>query len=143
VVVTLAIAVMSALQTGSDCLVVAISTLAGNAGDALATAAAALPLGYSFAVGMASPVNPCGFALLPTYLGLYLGNTATYRRPWPAQLGRALLVSITMTASFVLLFGAAGVVLGAAGLDRRSVAAMAEHRNRRRAGAGRRPAHRR
>jgi cytochrome c biogenesis protein CcdA len=115
VVATLTIAVLSALQTGSDSLAVAISTLAGNAGEALAAAAAALPMGYSFALGMASAVNPCGLALLPTYLGLYLGTSATYRRSWPAQLGRALLVSITMTTSFVLLFGAAGLVLGAAG----------------------------
>jgi cytochrome c biogenesis protein CcdA len=75
----------------------------------------AIPLGYAFVVGMASAVNPCGFALLPTYLGLYLGSTALEGRPVAAQLTRALLVSFAMTASFVALFGAAGVVLGLAG----------------------------
>jgi cytochrome c-type biogenesis protein len=74
-----------------------------------------VPLGYAFAVGLAAAVNPCGFALLPTYLGLYLGSAAAERRPWPAQLGRALLVSVAMTASFVALFGAAGLALGVAG----------------------------
>ena len=115
VVVTLSVAVLSALQPGSGGLAVAVSTLASSAGDALQGAGAALPLGYAFVVGMASAVNPCGFALLPTYLGLYLGTSAADRRSWQAQLRRALLVSLTMTGSFVLLFGAAGLVLEAAG----------------------------
>ena len=31
------------------------------------------PLAWAFATGMAATVNPCGFALLPTYLTYYLG----------------------------------------------------------------------
>jgi cytochrome c-type biogenesis protein len=91
------------------------STLAGSAGDEVQRAGSAVPLGYAFVIGMASAVNPCGFALLPTYLGLYLVTSAVDRRAWSAQLRRALLVSLTMTASFVLLFGAAGLVLDVAG----------------------------
>src|SRR6516225_2255702 len=112
---TLAFAVLSAAQSGSGGLAVAVSTLAGSAGDALQGAGRVLPLGYPFVIGMASAVNPCGFALLPTYLGLYLGTSAADRRSWPAQLTRAVLVSLTMTGSFMLLFGAAGLVLDAAG----------------------------
>ena len=33
-----------------------------------------IPLGYAFGAGMVSAVNPCGFAMLPAYLGLYLGT---------------------------------------------------------------------
>ena len=33
-----------------------------------------IPLGYAFGAGMVSAVNPCGFAMLPAYLGLYLGS---------------------------------------------------------------------
>src|SRR5262249_58837034 len=106
VVLTLSVAVLGALRSGSGGLAVAVSTLAGGAGDALQGTGSALPLGYAFAVGMASTVNPCGFALLPTYLGLYLGASAADRRSWPAQLIRAVLVSLTMTATFPLLFGA-------------------------------------
>jgi cytochrome c biogenesis protein CcdA len=65
-----------------------------------------VPLGYAFAVGMAAAVNPCGFALLPAYLGLYLGTaTAAKQRPShaPSVVRRA--------ASFVGLFGALGLVL--------------------------------
>jgi len=114
-VATLSVAVLSAVQPGSSGLAVAVSTLAGSASDALQGAGAAIPLGYAFAVGMASAVNPCGFALLPTYLGLYLGNSVAAGRSWPAHLSRALVVSSTMTVSFVLLFGAAGLILDTAG----------------------------
>src|SRR5438876_1088865 len=72
-------------------------------------------LGFAFGLGMAAAVNPCGFALLPSYLGLYLGTAAGERLQWPAQLRRALAVSAAMTISFVALFGAAGLILGGVG----------------------------
>ena len=68
-----------------------------------------IPLGYAFVAGMIAAVNPCGFALLPAYLGLYLGDDrggAGARRP----LGRAVAVSATVTTSFVLLFGLFGIL---------------------------------
>jgi cytochrome c-type biogenesis protein len=119
VVVALASAIVgAALGRGESGLAVFVATVSGGATDALQSIGDRLPLGYAFAVGMAAAVNPCGFALLPTYLGLYLGTTATRhdrRSPDRAPLARALLVSATMTASFVGLFGAAGVALGVAG----------------------------
>ena len=69
------------------------------------------PLGYAFVAGMVASVNPCGFVLLPGYLGYYLGDD----RGAPGgrgRAGRALVVSVTVTASFVLLFGLAGIFAG-------------------------------
>ncbi|MGN6792102.1 MAG: cytochrome c biogenesis CcdA family protein, partial [Streptosporangiaceae bacterium] len=69
------------------------------------------PFGYGFIAGMVAAVNPCGFVLLPAYLGLYLGNDQRdtgRRRP----VARAVVVSITVTVSFMLLFGLAGLVAG-------------------------------
>jgi cytochrome c-type biogenesis protein len=63
-------------------------------------------LGYAFVAGMVASVNPCGFVLLPAYLGYYLGDGHDTGRPTR----RALAVSGTMTASFALLFGLAGIV---------------------------------
>jgi cytochrome c biogenesis protein CcdA len=111
---TLGIAIGGAVQSGTTGPALGVSTLAGDATDALQTMGQAVPLGYAFAIGMAAAVNPCGFALLPTYLGLYLGS-ATREGPWPVQLRRALVVSLAMTASFVALFGAAGLALGTIG----------------------------
>src|SRR5262245_38928360 len=71
------------------------------------------PLGYAFVAGMVASVNPCGFVLLPAYLGYYLGDG----REAPGghgRAGRALAVSATVTASFALLFGLAGIVVGLA-----------------------------
>jgi cytochrome c biogenesis protein CcdA len=62
---------------------------------------------------MVATVNPCGFALLPGYLGLYLGLSAGPRSN-ARLLGSALAVGGTMTASFVALFGLVGLALGSA-----------------------------
>jgi cytochrome c-type biogenesis protein len=80
---------------------------------ALLALGAKAPLAYAVVAGMVASVNPCGFVLLPAYLGLYLSDeqgTPTRRRP----VGRAVLVSITVTASFVVLFGIFGIVAGLA-----------------------------
>ena len=71
------------------------------------------PLGFAFAAGMASAVNPCGFAMLPAYLGLYLGaNEEGDQDLHPVKhIGRAVLVGGSVTAGFVVLFGAAGSVI--------------------------------
>lgn len=91
-----------------ESLVSVSSTFLNNAADLI-------PLGYAFGAGMVATVNPCGFAMLPAYLGLYLGadevvgqTGATGRR-----LGQALLVSVLVTAGFVLLFGVAGLLISA------------------------------
>ena len=66
-----------------------------------------------FAAGMAATVNPCGFALLPAYLAFYLGMTddapTEGRSSVPAPL-RAVKVGLSMTAGFLVVFGAIGVV---------------------------------
>jgi len=71
------------------------------------------PLGYAFVAGMVASVNPCGFVLLPAFLGYYLGDDPGTRRA-RGRMGRALAVSGTVTASFALLFGLAGIVAGLA-----------------------------
>ena len=90
-----------------------VESFSSTAANFLAGAGAILPLGYAFGAGMVSAVNPCGFALLPTYLGLYLGG----REPSGVvpsisrRLLRGLQISLTVTLSFVILFGLVGVAL--------------------------------
>jgi cytochrome c-type biogenesis protein len=115
VVATLMAAVLAALAGSTNAVALAVATLAGGATDVLQGNGEVIPLGLAFGLGMAAAVNPCGFALLPTYPGLYLGTAAGEERPWPAQVSRALQVSAAMSLSFVALFGAAGLVLGALG----------------------------
>src|SRR5258708_38371374 len=112
VVATLAAAVLAARAGNNSALSLAAATASGGATALFQGIGAAIPLGFAFGLGMGAAVNPCGCALLPTYLGLYLGTASGERIPWPAQVKRALQVSAAMTVSFVALFGAAGLILG-------------------------------
>ena len=115
VVATLLAAVLAARAGSTSGLTLVVATLANTATDALQRTGEVIPLGVAFGLGMAAAVNPCGCALLPAYLALYLGTAAGQPRPWPHQVARALLVSAAMSASVVALFAAAGLVLGALG----------------------------
>ena len=89
-----------------------------------------LPFGFAFGAGMVSTVNPCGFAMLPAYLGLFLRSPDHPSNPSPpamasggsavavavpTQLARAILVAAVVTVGFALLFGAVGIVISAGG----------------------------
>jgi cytochrome c biogenesis protein CcdA len=78
---------------------------------------AALPVGYAFGAGMIAAVNPCGFAMLPAYLSLYLGAREDdfAELPTTGRMLRALLVGATVSSGFVLLFGLAGIIVSAGG----------------------------
>ncbi len=79
--------------------------------------AGVLPVGFAFGAGMVSAVNPCGFAMLPAYLSLYLGaEEEGFRKRSPARrVLRALLVGMVVSLGFILLFGIAGIVVSAGG----------------------------
>ena len=68
------------------------------------------PLALAFTAGMVAAFNPCGFALLPAYLSFFLGTDGA--SGWDGRhLGRAILVGAAVTAGFVAVFGAAGVLV--------------------------------
>lgn len=73
----------------------------------------ALGLGFAFAAGMVAVVNPCGFAMLPAYLGLYVGAHEAKGSTVEHRLINALVVSAAVGLGFVVLFGAAGLLLSA------------------------------
>lgn len=91
-----------------------VETLASNSGTLLGRIAGWLPLGLAFGAGMVSAVNPCGFAMLPAYLGLFVGASGGRRMPAAARFRRAALVSASTTASFVAVFAVAGGVVAVA-----------------------------
>ena len=91
-----------------------VEALSGRSSSLLGDLGLLAPLGFAFAAGMVSAVNPCGFAMLPAYLGLYLGSGQEEGAAvsTAGQLGKALLVGLVVTAGFVLLFGVAWLVIG-------------------------------
>lgn len=65
---------------------------------------------YAFALGLVAVLNPCGFPLLPAYLGVFI-------RPdegaLPFRMLRALKTAASMTAGFVAVFAVAGLAAAA------------------------------
>ena len=83
----------------------------------VANLASLLPFGYAFGAGMVTTVSPCGIAMLPVYVSLYLGaekeefrTTSLLRRG-----ARALAMSGVVTLGFVVFFGIMGAILSLGG----------------------------
>lgn len=69
-----------------------------------------VPFALAFGAGMVATVNPCGFAMLPAYLGFFVGSDSA-ARPARDRIARALVVSGAMTAGFVTVFGLVGLLV--------------------------------
>ena len=113
----MAIAVVGAFLTGSGAdatggINAFVERLSGRSGSGLDNIGI---FGFTFAAGMVSTVNPCGFAMLPAYLGLYLGaaDASGGGASTPSRLRQAAVVGLLVTAGMLLLFGSVGVVLSA------------------------------
>jgi cytochrome c biogenesis protein CcdA len=67
-------------------------------------------LGFALGAGLVAALNPCGFAFLPGYLGLVItgGNQDSSR---PVALTRALVATVAMSAGFLTVFGAFGLLI--------------------------------
>lgn len=83
----------------------------------MASVIGVVPIGYAFGAGMMSTVNPCGFALLPGYLSIYLGidvqgevGTGVFFRAF-----KSLVISLAVTTGFVFLFSLVGLVIVSGG----------------------------
>ena len=100
-------------DSGIDDVNLFVERLSGDSSGWLGGLVGASAL-FALAAGMASAVNPCGFAMLPAYLGLYLGDDGGREKAVQPikHFGRAILVGLTVTAGFVILFGLAGAVIG-------------------------------
>ncbi len=94
-----------------------MSELQSMVAEWFATLAEFLPFGFAFGAGMVAAANPCGFAMLPAYLSLYLGAEEEdfEKRSTSSRLLRALLVGVVVSLGFVLLFSAVGLVVSAGG----------------------------
>lgn len=69
-------------------------------------------LGFALVAGTLAAVNPCGFAMLPAYLSLFIVGADPDERPSAgASVGRALTATGAMTVGFVAVFATFGLVL--------------------------------
>lgn len=68
---------------------------------------------YAFLLGIVAAFNPCGFALLPAYLGLYLSDDRA-GEGLVARTKRSLAVSLVVAGAFTVLFGVTGAIFSLA-----------------------------
>ena len=91
-----------------------VESLSGSSSSGLGDLGLGLlaPLGFAFAAGMVAAVNPCGFAMLPAYLGLYLGSDEQGQGQGQAlpvkHSARAVLVGGVVTVGLLIV----GLVIG-------------------------------
>ncbi len=64
---------------------------------------------FAFTAGLIAAVNPCGFAMLPAYVGFFLGG-GDGSDDRQAGLTRAVVTAASMAAGFVVVLGAIGVL---------------------------------
>lgn len=66
------------------------------------------PLALAFAAGMLTTVNPCGFAMLPAYLGYFLGLEGE-DKDLRASVSRSIAVGLSVAAGFLVVFSVIAV----------------------------------
>jgi cytochrome c biogenesis protein CcdA len=113
--VVLIAAVVAGLAASPDggAPVIFVNRISSAIGDSATRAGGALWWTYAFVLGAVAAFNPCGFALLPAYLGLYLGDEDG-RSGIASRAGRSLRVAAVVAMAFTVLFGAMGAVFSLA-----------------------------
>lgn len=103
-----------ALGTGDNYAVGGMLAVSSKTSNILGGLGVVFGLGFAFVAGMVATVNPCGFAMLPAYLSLYVDSQRKKNRVnlWTRVL-RACSVSMAVGLGFVALFGSVGVVISA------------------------------
>ncbi len=71
------------------------------------------PLALAFTAGMIATINPCGFALLPAYIGAFVAGDDLTMRP-ERRVVRAIGVSAAVSVGFAAMFIIVGVVFSSA-----------------------------
>ena len=67
-------------------------------------------LSLSLSAGLVAAFNPCGFAMLPAYLSYFMGLESEDETNAARNIFRALIVGLTLTAGFMVFFGAIGLL---------------------------------
>jgi cytochrome c biogenesis protein CcdA len=83
----------------------------------VANLASLLPFGYAFSAGMVTTVSPCGIAMLPAYVSIYMGGQEDgfWAKSPLRRSARALTMSGVVTLGFVVFFGIMGAILSLGG----------------------------
>lgn len=89
-----------------------VESISSSSGRFLASVGTFLPFGFAFTAGMVAAVNPCGFAMLPAYLALFIGDEINSPVSIDRGLTRPAIVGLSMTAGFITTFASFGAPIG-------------------------------
>ncbi len=67
-------------------------------------------LAFPLSAGLVAAFNPCGFAMLPAYISYFLGLESDEETNLARNIVRGLVVGLTMTLGFMVVFGAIGLM---------------------------------
>ena len=118
-VIVMAVVAGFIVGPGGNSIIGQFLTVSSGSTSTLSDVGVWLPFGFAFGAGMVATVNPCGFVMLPAYLGMYVGDSHDReegQRGLPQisrQLIKALYVSAALGLGFVVLFGAVGLTVSA------------------------------
>lgn len=114
---SLTIAVLAAIATGPEFSLLTrnVELASSSSANFLNSITNFLPLGFAFTAGMVASVNPCGFSMLPPYLGIFLADASGHETNSSASrqnVIKAMKVGSTVTVSFIVTFTAFGLPIG-------------------------------
>ena len=100
-------------QSESNFINSIVNDISSESSGIIDNVAVILPLGFAFTAGMVTAVNPCGFAMLLAYLGLYLGfqKESTVNGSLLGKMSSGIIIGTSVTGGFVSLFGIAGIIV--------------------------------
>lgn len=70
-------------------------------------------LAFAFGAGLLATVNPCGFAMLPSFLSLYLGSSERAPQGLAARATEGFVVGAVLSAAFGAVFLFTGLIVSA------------------------------
>jgi cytochrome c-type biogenesis protein len=88
---------------------VLVEGLSSRTAELLRSTGTALGLGYALVAGMVAAVNPCGFVLLPAWLGAYLADRA--EAGGAGAVRQSVVVALSLTGGVIALFIVVGAVV--------------------------------
>ena len=84
-------------------------------------------IGFAFSAGAVAFLNPCGFAMIPTYISYFVENEYTSSQRQTAtnrnlglisvrRLSKGGLAGLLATAAFIAIFGVTGIAISSLGI---------------------------
>ena len=110
IVITFIIAIIFYNNENSDILNSSIGKISSRTSSYITNFHLITSMGFAFVAGVAAAFNPCGFVMLPAYIGLYL--KINENQAISKKLSNALIVSLSMTMGFTILFALFAFIIG-------------------------------